>query len=67
MLPAICRSKLFRPGSQSLTFRCEDIFETPIISRLPIFNIIIIKRLNSQLRNYTSNGYERHVLQKHFI
>ena len=29
--------------------------------------IIIIKRLNSQLRNYNSNGYERQVLQKHFI
>ena len=24
MLPAICRSKLFRPESQNLTFRCED-------------------------------------------
>ena len=32
-----------------------------------IIIIIIIKRLNSQLRNYNSNGYERQVLQKHFI
>ena len=32
-----------------------------------IFFIIIIKRLNSQLRNYNSNIHERQVFQKHFI
>ena len=35
MLPAQCRSKLFRPGSQNLTFRREDSI---ILFRFRYFN-----------------------------
>ena len=34
MLPAMCRSKLFRPGSLIMTLRCED---SVILFRFPYF------------------------------